>query len=267
MHHFSCKTDCLQCFGVIGWASGRASDLSWVTRCWHGYLSGARCRLFAYGPADATASQTPSSLASLKFRMALPSWCRLTQVVLEKRPLKVSSIIKSWVCWLFSKCKIFTTLSWLGSRVLWWMYLSVCLSVCLSSYVSEEPFQQILDACYPCLGSVLLSSWCFWFVMFARNWLARGNTIRASAEIYSPVGSSWLDGVWCLWVLCFTCGRTTADAVIIYTLLRSADSSVTCKLLVLRTRELIVMRPIVRGQGAEKKPRDAEQAAARGRPT
>jgi len=28
---------------------------SWVVGCWHGYLSGARCRL-AYGPADATAT-------------------------------------------------------------------------------------------------------------------------------------------------------------------------------------------------------------------
>ena len=27
----------------------------WVVGCWHGYLSGARCRL-AYGPADATAT-------------------------------------------------------------------------------------------------------------------------------------------------------------------------------------------------------------------
>ena len=27
----------------------------WVVRCWHDYLSGARCRL-AYGPADATAT-------------------------------------------------------------------------------------------------------------------------------------------------------------------------------------------------------------------
>jgi len=35
----------------------------WVMRCWHGYLSGARCRWFEYGPADATA--TSSSLASL----------------------------------------------------------------------------------------------------------------------------------------------------------------------------------------------------------
>jgi len=27
--------------------------------CLHGYLSRARCRLFAYSPADATASQNP----------------------------------------------------------------------------------------------------------------------------------------------------------------------------------------------------------------
>ena len=37
------------------------------------------------GPADATATQ--SSLASLKSRLVLPFWCRLTQVVLEKRLL------------------------------------------------------------------------------------------------------------------------------------------------------------------------------------
>jgi len=36
-------------------------------RCWHGYLSGTRCKWFAYGPADATA--TPSSLGSLKSKM------------------------------------------------------------------------------------------------------------------------------------------------------------------------------------------------------
>jgi len=32
---------------------------NWVMRCWCGYLSGARCRLFTYGPADATASANP----------------------------------------------------------------------------------------------------------------------------------------------------------------------------------------------------------------
>ena len=36
-------------------------------RCWHGCLSGARCKRFAFGSTDAIA--IPSSLASLKFRM------------------------------------------------------------------------------------------------------------------------------------------------------------------------------------------------------
>jgi len=31
--------------------------------------------------------KTPSSLASFKFRLVLPFWYRLTEVVLEKRPL------------------------------------------------------------------------------------------------------------------------------------------------------------------------------------
>jgi len=41
----------------------------WVMRCWHGYLSGARCKWFACDPADATT--TPSSLALLKSRFGL----------------------------------------------------------------------------------------------------------------------------------------------------------------------------------------------------
>jgi len=48
---------CLQCFDSVGWAAGRAQ-----VGCWRGYLSGARCRLFAYGPADATASPIISCL-------------------------------------------------------------------------------------------------------------------------------------------------------------------------------------------------------------
>ena len=47
---------------------------------------GADC--FAYGPADATASQnTPLSLALFKSRLVLPFWYWLIQVVLEKRQL------------------------------------------------------------------------------------------------------------------------------------------------------------------------------------
>jgi len=66
-----------------------------VTRCWFGYLSGARCRLFAYGPADATASKKPIISCSCKSRLVLPFWYRITQAVLEKRPLNGCSTSSS----------------------------------------------------------------------------------------------------------------------------------------------------------------------------
>jgi len=68
------------------WLGGRKGiqPVNWVVGCWCGYLSGARCRL-AYGPADATA--THLSLASVKSRLVLPFWYRLTRVVPEKGQL------------------------------------------------------------------------------------------------------------------------------------------------------------------------------------
>jgi len=65
----------------------------WVVRCWRGYLSAARCKWFAYGPADATA--TPIISCSHKIHSVLPFWCQLTQVVLEKRPLNGCSSKRS----------------------------------------------------------------------------------------------------------------------------------------------------------------------------
>ena len=54
------QPSCLHCFDTVRWAPGRASGLqNWVMGCWCSYLSGARFRLFAYGPADASASQNP----------------------------------------------------------------------------------------------------------------------------------------------------------------------------------------------------------------
>ena len=55
-----------------------------MMRCWCGYLSRQRCRLFAYSPADASEFQNPVILASFKSRLVLPFWY---QVVLEKRLL------------------------------------------------------------------------------------------------------------------------------------------------------------------------------------
>jgi len=51
---------------------------NWVVRYWHGYLSGARCKWFAYGPADATAA--PSSLAPVKSRMVYLSGAGLPRL-------------------------------------------------------------------------------------------------------------------------------------------------------------------------------------------
>jgi len=55
--------------------------------CWHGYLSGLRCR-FAYGPADATATYSLLLQYSPHW-----FWYRLTQVI----PDKVQRAIK-WMC-------------------------------------------------------------------------------------------------------------------------------------------------------------------------
>ena len=74
---------CLQLMLLVGWQEGHpACKKNWVVGYWHGYLSGARCRL-AYGPADASATHC---LASVKSRLFLFFWYRLTQVVLEKGP-------------------------------------------------------------------------------------------------------------------------------------------------------------------------------------
>jgi len=58
------------CHGIFGFLVKRVSDLTllvgrqekhlayknWLIECWHGYLSGVRCKWFAYGPAHATAT-------------------------------------------------------------------------------------------------------------------------------------------------------------------------------------------------------------------
>jgi len=45
----------------FGRQEGHPACKNWVVGCWHGYLSGARCRL-AYGPADATATHCFSKI-------------------------------------------------------------------------------------------------------------------------------------------------------------------------------------------------------------
>ena len=67
---------------LVGWQEGHPAckNLSSGVLAW--LFSGARCRL-AYGPADATATHY---LVSLKSRLVLPFWYRLTGVVPDKGP-------------------------------------------------------------------------------------------------------------------------------------------------------------------------------------
>ena len=60
------------------------------------YLSGARCRLFAYGPADATAIPKPHHLLP----HLNPDWLYLVQVVLENRLLNGCSSSSSSSRWI-----------------------------------------------------------------------------------------------------------------------------------------------------------------------
>jgi len=67
---------------LVGLQEGHLACKIRVVRYWRGYLSGARCKCVAYGPADATA--TLSSLAPVKSRMVYLSGVGLTQAVLKK---------------------------------------------------------------------------------------------------------------------------------------------------------------------------------------
>ena len=72
----------------IGHQEEHPACKKWVMRWWHGYLSGARCKCFAYGPADATA--TPSCLASLKSRLVWPfPWFNLSSASLASLSWKI----------------------------------------------------------------------------------------------------------------------------------------------------------------------------------
>ena len=84
---------CRQCFDTDGWASERASGLwklSDEVFVWLSVWSEVQivCMWSSWCHCH---PQTLSSLASFKFRLVLPFWYRLTQVVLEKRPLNSCS--------------------------------------------------------------------------------------------------------------------------------------------------------------------------------
>ena len=59
LHHVICMhyidTAFIALTLLVGHQEEHPACKNWVMECWCGYLSGARCRLFSYDPADATA--------------------------------------------------------------------------------------------------------------------------------------------------------------------------------------------------------------------
>ena len=93
------------------WLGGR-KDIgpvkNWVVWCWHGYLSGAMYVQTCIWPSWCHCHSL--SLASVKSRLVLPFWYRLTQVVLDKGPLNVCVCVCVCVC-------VFPKVSWV--RKVW----------------------------------------------------------------------------------------------------------------------------------------------------
>jgi len=84
---------------LVGWQEGHLACKNWVVRYWHGYLSGARCKWFPYGPADVTAA--PLTLAPVKSRMVYLYGAGLAR--LEKSPLTCSSSSSSSIGWMIRR--------------------------------------------------------------------------------------------------------------------------------------------------------------------
>ena len=83
----------LQCFDAVGWVAGRASGLKKQS-------GGVLARLSVWSEVQTCIWSSwyhchSLSLAPVKSRLVLPFWYRLTQVVLEKRPLNGCSSC----CW------------------------------------------------------------------------------------------------------------------------------------------------------------------------
>jgi len=65
---------CLQHFDTVGWAPHQEEHPAckkWVMRCWHGCLSGVRCKWFAYGLADATGTPIISCFIKIKIGLTV----------------------------------------------------------------------------------------------------------------------------------------------------------------------------------------------------
>ena len=113
-----------------------------VMRCWCGYLSGARCKWFAYGSADATA--TLSSLASAKSRMVCPSGAGLPRLSWKNRPLNGCMC----VCVHYKVKQLLNSLSGVTNNVNTMTFLpsTLCWLKTSSAFTTDLPVPKVITA-------------------------------------------------------------------------------------------------------------------------
>ena len=97
---------CLCAFSALTLLVGRQEGhplrpvKNWVLGYWHGYLSGARCRL-AYGPADATATEGIFDSITEIYMLIVNSW----SIHMEGSPLR---IIHYFPCFCAKSTKVYS---------------------------------------------------------------------------------------------------------------------------------------------------------------
>ena len=105
-----CVCNCLQCFDAVGWAAGRASvlwKLSGGVLAWLSVWSEVQTCIW-----PSWCHCHSLSLASVKSRLVLPFWYRLTRVVLDKGPLNGRVCVYCCVCSVWERRKCLCCCSW-----------------------------------------------------------------------------------------------------------------------------------------------------------
>ena len=176
----------------LGSRKGIQPVKNWVVRYWHGCLSGARCKWFVYGPADATA--TPSSLAPVKSRMVYLSGAAYPGCP-GKRPLNGCSSSTYMSLYLFK----------VQYRTVCYVQELVCrmtTRVCLSLTVLSVTYLFISDSGILHVHVLFRSG---------TSWIRRFPTMLLSRWVlpFSRLLSPWLWAVWyaslVLWSLLMVC--------------------------------------------------------------
>jgi len=128
---------------LVGHQEKHPACKNWVMKCCCGYLSEAGCRLFAYGPADATSVPKARHLVSFESRLVSLSGTSLPRLSWKKRPLNgcsSSSTLKQRVFQhiivqyreFYLTCKDVCTLFWC---IEWDRAMSKVFKVLVTDYV------------------------------------------------------------------------------------------------------------------------------------